>query len=70
MEKVRNAVAAIFKESGGVTRLARLIGAPVTTVHKWKMTGRIPQWRYPQIEQALRTEGEFKDLNDASGGER
>jgi hypothetical protein len=66
MENAKNAVATIFRQSGGVTRLARMIGAPVTTVHKWKMTGKIPDWRWPQIEQALRTSDEFKDLNNGA----
>jgi hypothetical protein len=66
MENVKNAVAALFRERSGVTRLARMIGAPVTTVHKWKTSGKIPDWRWPQIEQALRTQDEFKDLNDGA----
>lgn len=60
MEKTKADLAAIFRSKGGVTRVARLIGAPVTTVHHWKRTGKVPEWRWPQIEQALSTEDEFK----------
>lgn len=67
MEKVKEAVDALFRESGGVTRLARMIGAPVTTVHKWKMNGKVPEWRWPQIEQALRTSDEFRELGNGAG---
>lgn len=68
MEKVKSAVAALFKQAGGVTRLARMIGAPVTTVHKWKIKGKVPEWRWPQIEQAMRTNDEFRELGNGSEG--
>lgn len=64
MEKLKNAVDAMFRESGGVTKLARMLGVPVTTVHQWKTKGRVPEWRWPQIEQALRTESEFRELGN------
>lgn len=67
MDETKAAVdAMLHREAKGVTRLARLINAPVTTVHKWKKAG-VPEWRWPQIEQALRTHDDFKDLNHARG---
>jgi hypothetical protein len=72
MEQIRSAFDAILKEQGGVTRLARLMNVPVTTVHKWKgaWTGRVPcvaPW--PQIEQAVRTLDEFKELGNGAGAQ-
>lgn len=42
---------------GGPTVVARSIGAPVTTVHAWKTSGRIPRWRRAAIAGLARAEG-------------
>jgi uncharacterized protein YjcR len=61
MDDIRETVAAIFKEKDGTTRLANMLGLAVTTVHYWKQHG-VPEWRWPQIEEKLRTSDEFKEL--------
>lgn len=62
MDQIREKVEALLhREKSGVTRLARLINAPVTTVHKWKKAG-VPDWRWDQIEAAFRTEEKFKTI--------
>jgi hypothetical protein len=39
---------------GGATALAKELRAPISTVHSWKLKGRIPHWRRQQIEDAAR----------------
>lgn len=34
---------------GGTTAVAKMIGAPVTTVHAWRKNG-IPPWRLEQLK--------------------
>lgn len=53
-----------WNQVGGVTRLAELLGVPITTVHSWKRRRTLPAWRIMQVEEALRTLGQFNDLND------
>jgi hypothetical protein len=69
MDEIRSAVTAMFARRGGVAYLAKLIDAPITTVHKWKSTGRVPHWRWPQIEAAIRTSEDFQDQNAGRRGE-
>lgn len=49
--------AKVIAAFGGTTNLARAIGAPVTTVHKWKGAGRIPAWRHDAIKAAAEKAG-------------
>jgi hypothetical protein len=39
---------------GGATALAKELQAPISTVHSWKLKGRIPHWRRAQVEEAAR----------------
>lgn len=39
----------VIKAFGGLTRAAKAIGAPISTVQSWQETGRIPAWRRAQI---------------------
>lgn len=61
MDDTKELVAALFKQKGGTTRLARMLGEAVTTVHYWKHRG-VPEWRWPQIEEKLRTNDEFRAI--------
>lgn len=42
---------------GGVSETSRLTGAPTSTVHSWKAKGRVPRWRWPELEAAARMIG-------------
>ena len=39
----------ILDSLGGFTKVARDTGTPATTVHSWKRSGFIPEWRRPQL---------------------
>jgi uncharacterized protein YjcR len=52
-----------WNQKGGVTKLAKILGESLSTVHSWKRRRSIPHWRVAQVEDALRTHEEFKDLN-------
>lgn len=39
----------ILDTLGGTTAVAKLIGAPVSTVHSWRKKG-IPAWRIDQLK--------------------
>lgn len=48
----------VFEAFGGTTALAEALnGEPITTVHSWKRSGRIPRWRKRQIAAAARERG-------------
>jgi len=50
-------MAEILSAFGGVAKLARRLDVPMTTVHAWKRTGRLPAWRRRDIEDAARNDG-------------
>lgn len=52
-----------IKALGGIRPAAKALGIPHTTVASWKKKGKIPSWRWPQIEEALRTQEDFQDQN-------
>jgi hypothetical protein len=64
MEEIMISLAAVWRTKGGLTRLAHLLGEPISTVHSWKRRGRVPRWRRGQIEDALRTFDEFGELGN------
>ena len=41
-----------IKDLGGTTKVARALGAPVTTVDSWRHNG-IPPWREKAIDDAV-----------------
>lgn len=49
-----NPAARVIGMMGGLTKLARAIDAPVTTVQAWKMRGEIPQRYWAGIFEAAR----------------
>lgn len=44
----------IIKAFGGVTKAAKAMGVPITTLYSWKTRGSIPDWRYDAIMKAAR----------------
>ena len=50
-------IAQLIAAFGGTTETARIVGAPVTTVHSWKQKNAIPRWRWQAIEDAARERG-------------
>ncbi len=38
-------VSEIFEQLGGATAISAETGIPITTVHGWKRSGRLPHWR-------------------------
>lgn len=47
----------IIARFGGVTKLAKSLALPITTVHAWKRRGRIPADRFGDILEAARASG-------------
>lgn len=39
----------ILTELGGVSAIAEATGIPLTTVHSWKRSGAVPEWRIPVL---------------------
>lgn len=50
-------VAAIIEELGDATAVARAIRVPVTTVHSWKRSGFVPEWRIEPLVKLARKQG-------------
>lgn len=40
------------EKHGSIKHLADAIGEPLSTVHSWVTKGKIPSWRWSQIEAA------------------
>lgn len=38
-------VGEILEELGGVTKVARALGLPISTVHTWSRKNAVPAWR-------------------------
>jgi len=51
---------------GGVRETARRLNLPVMTVHTWKTTGRIPEWRHQHIRQVAKSMGVTIEENQAA----
>jgi hypothetical protein len=47
----------IVDRFGGTSALAKLLDAKVSTVHSWRATNSIPEWRQEKILQVALTEG-------------
>lgn len=48
----------IIQAFGGLSAMSRALGHKhVTTVHGWKVRGRIPSWRWPEIREAAEAQG-------------
>lgn len=47
----------IIEAFGGVAKLARRLGVPLTTAHAWKRSGKLPSWRQKEIEAAAVADG-------------
>lgn len=60
----------IIGKFGGLTKAAKAIGSPVTTVQGWKERGRIPQDRWEDIIEAARLIGEELEFSDFIQGSR
>ena len=50
-------VAGLIDALGGTSIVARALGEPVTTVHAWKVKGRLPRWRRPALLELAREKG-------------
>ena len=48
-----NPVKAKIRQAGGQTAVSRALGVPVTTVHAWGVSGKVPPWRAEQFDSAL-----------------
>lgn len=47
----------VIERLGGTRPAAKALHVPVSTVANWVKKGKIPTWREPAIEQALRALG-------------
>jgi hypothetical protein len=47
----------IIDRFGGTTALARLLDAKISTVHSWRVTNSIPEWRQEKILQIAVAKG-------------
>ena len=56
---------AIIEAFGGLTRAARAIGVPVSTVQHWRDRDRIPAWRERDVVEAARVNGIDLPLSDS-----
>lgn len=52
----------VLERFGGINKLARALGKPVSTVQGWKESGTIPLRNWPDIEALAIKEG-FYDLS-------
>ena len=43
----------IIQTLGGVTKAARQLDIPITTVDTWRRKNAIPKWRMPAVDAAL-----------------
>jgi hypothetical protein len=53
---MENNASSIIDHLGGTTKVARMLDAPITTVHKWRKIG-IPQSRLSHMRMAARANG-------------
>lgn len=44
---------AMIDHLGGTTATAKAIGVPISTVHSWRLAGKIPAWRLPAMHAAI-----------------
>lgn len=58
----------ILEELGGVTAVSNETGIPLTTVHSWKRSGFVPQWRVPTLVSLAERLG--KPITEASFPQR
>jgi hypothetical protein len=66
-----NSASKVIREFGGLTKMSRALGVPVTTIYGWQKSERIPDWRWPAIEAARRVRESFATLGggeDHAGG--
>lgn len=56
METLDHHAVAVIKELGGTSNVAKLIDAPVSTVHSWRKIG-IPKSRLAHLELVAKAEG-------------
>ncbi len=57
-----------IRQLGGIRPAAKALGVPHTTVWNWNDKGKIPAWRWPQVEAALRAQEDFSN-EDAGRGD-
>lgn len=46
----------IIEDLGGLTKAAKILGVPVSTIQHWKETNSVPHWREEAIKNKLKQE--------------
>lgn len=54
----------VIEKIGGLTKTARALSIPVTTVQGWKERGRVPQEHWTNLIAAAHDEGKKLQLED------
>lgn len=54
-----NLAKSVIEALGGLTNAAKVLDLPITTVHGWMRSGRIPAWRIEAIRKAAEADSEI-----------